>query len=777
MIDSIANVLVKLAAAMLIISLIDSDKMAQSLIGLGTAMGEVLAAVAVVGKTQDAGSMFSAGKAFQRIATGMIAIAIALKILSGIKPMEMATAIAGMGLVLIEMTLFLQDLSKIQTLDQGKSMAKIAKSLTSIGLAMILLGAAMKIIATMDWGSLAKGLVAIGAVLAEIAIFMIAVATYANDPSFNGTKIKSIGDSMIRMGLALVIIAAAMKIMASIDVTGMDLALTQMLAAFVGIGAFTVIVGKYVGGASFIAISAGMLVMSVALIALAGAFKALGNLKPQTVGNGLKVMAMGIAALAVAALVLGSLSSFFLLAAAGLAAFGIAVGIASAAMLEAIPVFGAFQVVGQGIGDVVLNVLGDALEMVILLIPQFVLSIVEAFIKVLGKVKDLLINLFDVLIDTAVELLPRVIALGVQILFSILEGIEENIGRIAELALQILGNFIEALGEGLPDFLDKVLGFVVDVINGVADSVRDNGGAIGAALGNLASAIVEGLLSGIFGFAGTFISGVADFIGDSINSVADWIMGGSGDVSGIKPPDNVGGKVIETTAQGMEDNAPKLRDTCEEVAEDSLDALDFSEDTPAISKNAVDGIVDYFKDESVRSEYWNTLYEFAGVGVDAMKARWDEHSPSRVAMKIGQYIVEGLSIGIEDETSEFENSIYNSGSSLINAIRTAVLNAQDILNDDLNPVITPVLDLSNVENGASQLSNLLGNKASYNAAISIGSRYRNAEIQNGDLTDQPIIMNNNFTLNGVGNIQDPSVLNNLADKLADKINTILGNAL
>ena len=120
-----------------------------------------------------------------------------------------------------------------------------------------------------------------------------------------------------------------MKIMASIDGKGVDLALAQMTAAFVAIGAFTIVVSKFAGGLSFIAVSTGMLIMSVALIALAGAIATLGSLQPKTVGNGLKVMAMGIGALAIAALVLGGLAGFFVLAAAGLAAFAVALKFAT----------------------------------------------------------------------------------------------------------------------------------------------------------------------------------------------------------------------------------------------------------------------------------------------------------------------------------------------------------------------------------------------------------------------------------------------------------------
>lgn len=161
----------------------------------------------------------------------------------------------------------------------------------------------------------------------------------------------------------------------------------------------------------------------------------------------------------------------------------------------------------------------------------------------------------------------------------------------------------------------------------------------------------------------------------------------------------------------------------------------------------------------------------------ALRASVSVNSPSRETMKIGRYFDEGLIIGIKSLSQNIEDSAFDAGISMLTGISQSIALANSVLEDDMNPVITPVLDLSNIRTDAGQISGLLGPGSSYSTAMSIGGYGWNSGIQNGGLNGQPIVMTNNFTLNGVGNIQDPSVLNNLADKLADKINIILGNAL
>ena len=69
---------------------------------------------------------------------------------------------------------------------------------------------------------------------------------------------------------------------------------------------------------------------------------------------------------------------------------------------------------------------------------------------------------------------------------------------------------------------------------------------------------------------------------------------------------------------------------------------------------------------------------------------------------------------------------------------------------DVNPVITPVLDLTNVENGASRLNNLLSNRTMSIAGVSGGISKSIGSVQNG-VSNEEIVSAIKDLKNGLGN--------------------------
>ena len=83
-------------------------------------------------------------------------------------------------------------------------------------------------------------------------------------------------------------------------------------------------------------------------------------------------------------------------------------------------------------------------------------------------------------------------------------------------------------------------------------------------------------------------------------------------------------------------------------------------------------------------------------------------SPSKVMAEIGNFVAEGLAVGITAGTPEVEST----ASTMANLISTVVDNALDYLNDNdtLQPVLTPILDLSEIQNGANELDSYFSTK-------------------------------------------------------------------
>lgn len=121
----------------------------------------------------------------------------------------------------------------------------------------------------------------------------------------------------------------------------------------------------------------------------------------------------------------------------------------------------------------------------------------------------------------------------------------------------------------------------------------------------------------------------------------------------------------------------------------------------------------------------NYLSGIVGNQVDTLKSSLGIASPSKVFMQIGEFMIQGLDKGLTDEF-ETTGKILSSFAESISSFDT----------DIESPTITPVLDLTEIQNGANQISAMMSNqKAQVLASMDIKrSDVRNGERLN-DLTE------------------------------------------
>ena len=110
----------------------------------------------------------------------------------------------------------------------------------------------------------------------------------------------------------------------------------------------------------------------------------------------------------------------------------------------------------------------------------------------------------------------------------------------------------------------------------------------------------------------------------------------------------------------------------------------------------------------------------------------DSHSPSRVFMDVGSYVALGFAKGITDGDGEVKDSAVAMADTAIKSVQQAISKVADYINNDIDtqPIIRPVLDLANVDEGARRLNTMF----STNSAVSIGramSRDLPVDDQNG----------------------------------------------
>jgi hypothetical protein len=98
--------------------------------------------------------------------------------------------------------------------------------------------------------------------------------------------------------------------------------------------------------------------------------------------------------------------------------------------------------------------------------------------------------------------------------------------------------------------------------------------------------------------------------------------------------------------------------------------------------------------------------------LEALKKAFDSKSPSKKTYAIGQDVGQGLVNGLLSYANNVGKSAKELGKNAISGLGGAISQISDALsgNMDMSPTITPVIDLSNVLAGGSQIDKILGSK-------------------------------------------------------------------
>ena len=156
----------------------------------------------------------------------------------------------------------------------------------------------------------------------------------------------------------------------------------------------------------------------------------------------------------------------------------------------------------------------------------------------------------------------------------------------------------------------------------------------------------------------------------------------------------------------------------------------------------------------------NAAIAAARAAVDAARAALDEHSPSKVFYQIGQFVDQGLINGIDDYRSKVYNSGTNLGRAVIESMNSSLENTNDLfdLGIDGNPVIRPILDLSDIDAKSDKIDSLFDGVNNLAATINLNGTISRAQIaassfsnasanQNGVNNNTPVGNNFNFVQN------------------------------
>ena len=546
-----------LASACEDLSKLQWDELGRGLTGVGVLFAEIAVFLRVA---KFNGKMISTATGIVILSAAMKVLASACKDFGQMEWSEIGKGLAGIGGLLAELAVF-------------TNLAGNAKHVMSTGVALIAIGAAMKILASavkdfgqLQWDEIGRGLTAMGGALAEVAIAvhlmpknMIgigtglvivggALETIVNCMSkFGGMQWEEIGRGLTVMGGALAELAISLNFMkgtlggsAALLVASGALAVLAPVLSILGALSWEAIAKGLIsiaGAFTIIGVAGAVLTPLVpTILALSGAFALIG-VGVLTIGAGLLAAGTGLSALAI---------GFTALATAGAAG---ATAIVAALTVIVTGIAGLIPAVLTKVGEGIIAIckviaagapaIGEAVKAV-------VLTLIDVFVSCVPQLADGALQLVVGVLAALVTYTPQIVDLAFKFLIGILDGIASNLPSLIKAGVDVLVAFfagiVDALrgidtgallkgiaGIGLLSAIMLALSATASLVPGAMVGILGMGAVVAemalvlAAVGLLSK--LPGL-SWLIGEGGKLLQGIGTAIGQFVGGIVGGFMSG-----------------------------------------------------------------------------------------------------------------------------------------------------------------------------------------------------------------------------------------------------------
>ena len=779
-----------LANALKTLSELNAEQLMTGIIGLTTTMLLAVSAVKLMGKNN--GKIISSATGLLIFSAALHVMASALEKIGSIDTEVLGTGLSAIGMLLAELAIFMAG-AKF-----GGLGITSATGILILASALLVLKEAVDGFGSMDPDSIIIGLAGIAGILSEIALF---------------GAISAGGFTMIGLGVALNLIAASLIVLANAVKSFSDLQWEEIgrgLTAMAGGLTILGVASTLISGVKMAAVGVGVGVMAVAIGLLGAALKSFGNMQWEEIGKGMVVLAgsltilaaamyvmsgavVGAAALVVAAGAIALLTpQLLMLSQISLEGVGIALlamagaftvlGVAGLLLTPLVPTLiglaGAIALLGVGalacgaglaLVGTGLTAIGVALGASGLLIVEFFKQLIDllpqlgtkageaivSFVKAIGdgstQIVESLTQLVSAILTSLGTLIPQVIQLavdtviafanglavgvpalvdaGLRLVLGVLEGIANNVQQIVEAGADCVINFMNGVANKLPEVINSGIELALSFIEGVADGLLNNQDRIQSAMETIIHALITTGVKALAGGISGFVKGGAELLQGAINGIREKWPGIVEAVKGavnnaVKAASGLGGKLVQA------------------------------------GKDLIQGFMNGIKSKA--QAVWDAAVGVGQKAIDGVKHILGIASPSKVFKQLGKYTAQGMSIGLDKYAFMAEESASDLATGILENVRNPLRNVADILNGeiDVNPKITPVLDLSNVTEGNKLLTNMIAdhdmqiNARSGSIAGSVGkvqNRYDNSDVI-AAVNGLKESLNNNgpsYTINGI----------------------------
>lgn len=639
--------MIPLALALKIMASMSWGELARGLIAFAGAMAVLVTAM---NKLPTSG-MIKAGAGMILMGVAIAAIAGSLKILATMSLGEVAKSLAAFAGAMLILVTAMNYMPTSGMLKAGAALVLISGALFGIAITM-------KMLASMSWEEMAKGLLTLAGVMTILTMAINRI---------DSKGIIKTSMALIAVGIALNIIVRAVKSMGSMDVGTIVKGLLGLAGALViiagalalmpknlgWIGVQLILVGialksvadvmTTLGGMSWSELAKGLIGLAGGLLVLAGALMLMSGTLSGSVAMTMAAVALnmlmpvikffsnlswgslikGLIGLAASLAVIGGLG--YLLSGAVPAIMGLGSGILmlAKAMATAATAFLTFAA-GLALLSGPANSGMDVLKKLIEFIPEAMISLAKgigSFVvelaaqasDIMGALSTLIGDFISMIIDLIIEKAPEVGEAWTTIFTTFLDVIQDVAPELQETFSLLLSLFYQTIIERAPEAglaMLVLLTTIVDTITTFLPYMQEKG-----------IQMILQLLAGLEANIGRMVESATNVVVTFINAVSD-----------------NQGRVIDAGFKFIISFMNGLADAIENNQDDLIAAA------KRLGKAIIDGVVAGIKE--IGGDIWTWLKKFASDALDKTLKFFKIRSPSRVFYEIGGYIIEGWANGI-----------------------------------------------------------------------------------------------------------------------------------
>src|SRR5262252_600667 len=741
----LASAMVILAGAVAIFGKLDWGELLRGLVGVTAVLG--ILSVALIPLNAQKSSLFITGAGLILVGTGLTILGGAVKIFASMSWGEMVKGLIGVGAGLAII---------------GLAMKLMPATLPITGLGLILLAVglnilsgAIAILGNMDISTLAKGILAIGAALAIIGLAM----------KLMPLSVFILGPALIAVGVAMNIIAGALAILGGMSWSDLARGLTGMAASLVILAVATHLMQDTIAGAvaiGIVAVSLGILADALikfsgiswgdllhGLIAITAALAALALIAYAIQAAIAPMLAMGIALMAIGAGFALVGTGVFLLAKGleTLAKSGVA-GIEAlvkglAKIVRAIPMLA--EALALGLLDF-LKEFAKGLPALVAIIGEFLNLLITELTKLIPKIADFAVALLEALYEVIRAQADNLVASGIYVLMTFLNGIRDNIGQVVETVAEIITTFLDEMGRKVPEIVTSLTNMLINIFTSIAENMGRMAATLWIGLG---VAFIRGFMQGlgqqaptlkkwfvdlpmkILGWIGNvattlfrkgweLINGLFNGLKSIIGSISSWLSGLPGNIvrwigGGLSTLFQKGADILSGLWNGLKSIWSSISGWVSGLPGKIVGLIPnpltlLTDVGSKIMEGLKDGIVKGF--EKVKDFV-------GGIGSKIVSLKGPPEEDAKLLIGNGMLIMDSLQVGLEKgwgETAQWFDNL-----DVGKQFDTIVQQVNDSMSaiDEFQPVITPVLDLTQVAADASLVNDMIQNSPGIPAAFSI----------------------------------------------------------